>query len=109
MFETGDLCVKIAGREAGKVCVVIKRVDKNFVIIDGDVRRRKCNVDHLIPLNRKLDIKETSKTEEIQKLLIKEGLMEERRKREEKKEKSPRPKKQHKVKKQSNDKVEKKV
>ena len=43
--------MKIAGRDARKKCVVIEVVDNNFVMIDGETRRRKCNVGHLEPLN----------------------------------------------------------
>jgi len=57
MIETGRLCVKLAGRDAGKKCVIVEILDKNFVMIDGNVRRRKCNKTHVMPLNEKIDIK----------------------------------------------------
>lgn len=57
MIEAGRLCVKIAGRESGKKCVVIDIIDKNYVLIDGDVRRKKCNISHLEPLEEKIEIK----------------------------------------------------
>ena len=75
MLEVGRVCVKLAGREAGKRCVVVKKVDKNFVMIDGDVKRRKCNVDHLLPLAQVLDIKVSAKSEDVKAVLIKAGLM----------------------------------
>ena len=56
-MEIGRLCVKIAGRDAGRKCVVVDTVDDNFVLIDGDVRRRKCNIKHLEPLADTIDIK----------------------------------------------------
>ena len=37
----GQLCVKIAGRESGKKCVIVDRIDSNYVLIDGNVRRKK--------------------------------------------------------------------
>lgn len=43
--------MKIAGRDARKKCVVVEVLDNNFVMIDGETRRRKCNVGHLEPLN----------------------------------------------------------
>jgi large subunit ribosomal protein L14e len=57
MIEVGRLCVKLAGRDAGKKCVVVDIIDKTFVLIDGSTRRRKCNVGHLEPLTQVLDIK----------------------------------------------------
>lgn len=56
MIEVGRVCVKIAGRDAGLKCVVVEETGKNFVLIDGQTRRRKCNVSHLEPLQQKLDI-----------------------------------------------------
>jgi large subunit ribosomal protein L14e len=49
MIEVGRLCVKIAGRDAGGKCVIVDVLDDKFVTIDGNVRRRKCNVAHLEP------------------------------------------------------------
>ncbi len=57
MIEVGRVCVKIAGRDAGKKCVVVSVLDKSFVLIDGETRRRKCNSLHLEPLAQTLDIK----------------------------------------------------
>jgi large subunit ribosomal protein L14e len=47
MIEVGRVAVKIAGRDAGKKCVIIDIIDKTFVMIDGETRRRKCNINHL--------------------------------------------------------------
>lgn len=62
LVEVGRICVKTHGREAGKKCVVVERVDKNFVVISGPqevsgVRRRRSNVDHLNPTTKKISIK----------------------------------------------------
>ena len=56
MIEIGRLCVKIAGRDAGKSCVIVEVVDDNFVVVDGQVKRKRCNIDHLEPLQHKLPI-----------------------------------------------------
>jgi large subunit ribosomal protein L14e len=56
MMEVGRLCVKIAGRDAGKKCVIVEVVDEKFVMIDGETRRRKCNVKHLEPLEETIKI-----------------------------------------------------
>src|SRR3989338_6010345 len=57
MIEVGRLCVKIAGREAGRKCVVVEVIDSNYAVIDGDVKRRKCNISHLEPLDKKIEMK----------------------------------------------------
>lgn len=56
IFELGRVCIKIAGREAGRHCAVVEAIDENFVVVSGPaVRRRKCNVAHLEPLPDKID------------------------------------------------------
>ena len=70
----GQLCVKIAGRESGKHCVIVDKIDSNYVLIDGNVRRKKCNINHLELLNKKLDIKKGASTSEIHKAMEKEGI-----------------------------------
>lgn len=62
VIELGRICIKTHGREAGKKCVVVERIDKNFVVVTGPkditgVRRRRVNVDHLEPTKKKVDIK----------------------------------------------------
>jgi large subunit ribosomal protein L14e len=50
--EVGRLCVKTAGRDANKVCVIVEVLGGNTVLIDGQTRRRKCNMRHLEPLQK---------------------------------------------------------
>ena len=38
MFQVGRLCIKIAGRDAGKKCVIVSVLDDVFVLIDGEWR-----------------------------------------------------------------------
>ena len=57
MIEVGRLCVKIAGRDAGKRAVIVDIIDDNYVLIDGNVRRKKCNIMHLEPLDDKIKIR----------------------------------------------------
>lgn len=47
LYDVGRLAVKIAGRDAGKKAVIVDVLDSKFVLIDGEVRRRKCNINHL--------------------------------------------------------------
>lgn len=65
MIELGRLCMKIAGRDAGKKCIIIDILDNNFVLIDGETRRRKCNIKHLEPLDKVIKIKKKISHEEI--------------------------------------------
>ncbi len=74
MFELGRLCVKIAGRDAGLKCVVVDIVDDSYVMIDGQTRRRKCNVKHLEPLDKVLKIKKGISHDDVLKELKKEGI-----------------------------------
>ncbi len=57
MIEVGRLVVKLAGRDAGLKGIVIDIVDDNFVLIDGQVRRKKVNVKHIEPLDQIIKIK----------------------------------------------------
>ena len=74
--EVGRVCVKKTGREAGRRCVVVDIIDKNFVLITGPksltgVRRRRCNVDHLEPTELKISIKRGADDETVAKALAK--------------------------------------
>ncbi len=64
-MEIGRLCVKIAGRDAGNKCVIVEAIDEKFVMIDGETRRRKCNVKHLEPLTETLKIKKGAAHKDI--------------------------------------------
>ena len=48
-IEIGRICVKTAGRDASKKCVIIDLLDDKYVLIDGETRRRKCNIIHIEP------------------------------------------------------------
>src|SRR3989304_3433103 len=65
MIEIGRVCVKIAGRDAGLKCVVVDVLNKSTVLIDGQTRRRKCNVAHLEPLQQTLKIDKGASHEKV--------------------------------------------
>lgn len=65
MIEIGRLCAKTAGRDAGRRCVIVEAVDDSFVMVDGQVKRRRCNVSHLEPLHHKLPIASGASHEEV--------------------------------------------
>ena len=73
-MDLGQVCEILSGKEKGKICVVIKVENENFVLIDGNVKRRKCNVQHLKSLNKILKIKGNEKTDKIKELMKKEGF-----------------------------------
>jgi large subunit ribosomal protein L14e len=77
MVDIGRVCVKIAGRDAGKKCVVIDVLGKEMVMIEGETRRRKCNVAHIEPLDKKVDIKKGASHEDVMAALKSAGLIKE--------------------------------
>jgi len=87
MLEVGRVCVKVLGREAGKKCVVVEKANENFVIVDGELKRRKCNINHLEPLDLMLKIKKDASSDDIIDALGKAGLKAEKKKPKQKKEK----------------------
>ena len=105
MFDVGRVCVKIAGRDAGKKCVIVEVIDTNFVIVDGQTRRRKCNVRHLEPLDRVVTVAKGASHSAVASELKKEGI--EVAERKPAREKKSRPKKQKKVKNAPAEKVKK--
>jgi large subunit ribosomal protein L14e len=74
MIEVGRLCIKIAGRDAGKKCVIVEVLDEKFVMIDGETRRRKCNQMHLETLEEKIDIKKGASHADVAAAFKKLGL-----------------------------------
>ena len=74
LFNVGRLCVKIAGRDAGRKCVVVEQVDKTFVIVDGNVRRKKVNMKHLEPLAEMVDLKDKISHADVSSAFKKLGL-----------------------------------
>jgi len=81
-IEVGRICVKILGREAGKKCVIVDIVDKNFVLITGPktvsgIKRRRANITHLEPTSEKLEMKRGATDEEIAEALKTAGKLEE--------------------------------
>lgn len=79
MIEVGRICLKTAGREAGKYCVVLKKMDDKFVLVTGpkaatDVKRRRCNIEHLEPLTEKIKIDADASDSEVLKAFSQEGI-----------------------------------
>jgi len=74
LFDVGRLCMKLAGRDAGRACVVVEKVDDRFVVVDGATRRRKVNVGHLEPLAETISLKNKASHNEVKKEFEKLGL-----------------------------------
>ncbi len=74
MMEIGRLCVKVAGRDAGNKCVIVDILENKLVLIDGDVRRRKCSVTHLIPTTETIDVKQGATHEDVVSAFDAKGL-----------------------------------
>ncbi len=96
MFEIGRVCLKIAGRDAGKYCIIIDVLDKNLVVIDGQTRRRKCNLLHLEPTNDLVKLSKGASNSEVVKALKNLKLDAEEKSDKEKKPSTVRQKKQKK-------------
>ncbi len=98
MIEVGRVCYKIAGREAGKPCVIVDIIDDHFVLIDGLVRRKKCNISHLHFTPIVLNIKKGESTDSVLRSMVDKKIISEIPKKGEKKEKKEKPVKVKKVK-----------
>ena len=79
--EVGRICLKTAGRESGKKCVIVDIMDKSFVLITGPksvtgVKRKRVNLTHIMPLQDKLDLKRGASDEEVTSTLEEAGKLE---------------------------------
>ena len=78
---------------------MVDKIDDKFVLIDGETRRRKCNVNHLHFLGKNVKLTKNVSTADVKALLKKEGFeTTEKKKTKTKKEKTTKPLKQRKVK-----------
>lgn len=76
-MEVGRVCVKLRGREAGGRCVIVDIIDRNYVLVTGPedltgVRRRRVNMNHLEPLDEKIDIGRNAADEDVRDALRQE-------------------------------------
>ncbi len=75
-IEVGRICVKLFGREAGRKCVIVDVIDKNFVLVTGPrkvsgIKRRRTNVKHLEPTDESIDVKKGASDEDVTKVVEK--------------------------------------
>jgi len=72
-LETGMVCIKTKGKEAGRKAVIVE-LGKNaeHAIIEGPfVKKRKCNIKHLLPTGKRIELKKKASKKEIAELLEK--------------------------------------
>jgi len=71
VFEVGRLVIKVSGRDAGRLGVVVKELDENYVVVSGPKKltglrdNRKVNKKHLRPLEIKIEISENPSEDEL--------------------------------------------
>jgi large subunit ribosomal protein L14e len=80
-IEVGRVCVKLSGREAGRKCIIVEVMDKSFVLVTGPkkitgIKRRRVNVNHVEPLQDKLDVERGASDEDVEKALKDANLLE---------------------------------
>jgi len=80
-IEVGRICVKTAGREAGRKCVIVDIIDENFVLITGPkkvtgIKRRRANIKHIEPTDKLIKIPRGASDEEVLKVLEEAELVE---------------------------------
>jgi large subunit ribosomal protein L14e len=81
-IEVGRVCVKVAGRESGKKCVIVDVMDKSFVLVTGPknvtgVKRRRVNINHVAPTEDTIQVKRGASDEEVTQMLEASGKLEE--------------------------------
>lgn len=81
ILEPGRVCLKIAGREGGKYCVILDSVDPSSVNITGPksitgIKRRKCNIFHVEPTEHLLNISKNATDPSVEAAWKESGLIE---------------------------------
>ncbi|MBS7641236.1 MAG: 50S ribosomal protein L14e [Candidatus Bathyarchaeia archaeon] len=80
-IDIGRICVKIRGREAGRRCVIVDIIDRNYALVTGPknitgVRRRRVNINHLKLTEDVIKIRRGASDEEVYKAIVEAGLIE---------------------------------
>lgn len=73
-MDIGRICLKLRGREAGRRCVIVDVIDRNYVLVTGPneltgIKRRRVNMNHLEPLSEKIEIGRNASDQEILNIL----------------------------------------
>lgn len=80
-IDIGRICIKIRGREAGRRCVIVDIIDRNYALVTGPknitgVRRRRVNINHLKLTEDMVKIRRGASDEEVYKAIVEAGLIE---------------------------------
>jgi large subunit ribosomal protein L14e len=80
-IEVGRICVKMAGRESGRKCVIVDVMDKSFILVTGPkkvtgVKRRRVNINHVAPTEDTIQVKRGASDEEVTQTLEAAGKLE---------------------------------
>jgi len=80
-IEVGRVCVKVAGRESGRKCVIVDVMDKSFVVVTGPkkvtgVKRRRVNINHVAPTEDVIPIKRGASDDEVAQMIQADGKLE---------------------------------
>lgn len=70
LFEIGMVCVVTRGRRTGKKVVIVDIIDDTYVLVTGpkalnDIKRRRMNIKHLMPLNLTLEIEREAEDDAV--------------------------------------------
>jgi large subunit ribosomal protein L14e len=81
-IEVGRVCVKVAGRESGRKCVIVDVMDKSYVVVTGPkkvtgVKRRRVNINHVAPTEDVIPIKRGASDDEVTQMIEADGKIEE--------------------------------
>ena len=81
-IEVGRVCVKMAGRETGRKCVIVDVMDKSFVVVTGPkkvsgVKRRRVNINHIAPTEETIQIGRGASDEEVIQMIDAAGKTDE--------------------------------
>jgi large subunit ribosomal protein L14e len=82
-IEVGRVCVKVAGREAGRKCVIVDVMDKSFVVVTGPkkitgVKRRRVNINHVAPTEDVIQIKRGASDDEVAQMIQADGKLDDK-------------------------------
>ena len=69
IFTIGRVCYKSNGRDAGTRVVLVENAKDGFVMVEGLRKKRKCNVQHLIPTKKMVKLPSSYTKKEIMALL----------------------------------------
>ncbi len=70
LLHIGRVCKKTRGKEKGKIAVIVNIIDENYVLVDGpEIKRKRCNLGHLEPTDKVVNIKKNATHEEVVKAL----------------------------------------